>query len=112
VGFLSKQYGGAADPRHMALGLDEPAGTITTWDHHALIGTPFLVKTIRSENAIEARDSLAPIYTQTTCQDVGLVSPAFIAEMHGKSKAGGIDEPLMCITSSGAHHALLSADAF
>lgn len=50
--------------------------------------------------------------TQTTCQDVGLVCPSFIAEMHGTSKAAGIDEPLMCLTAGGGHHALLSADAF
>lgn len=40
TGFLSKQYGGAADPRKMAVGLDEPTGTITTVDHHALITLP------------------------------------------------------------------------
>jgi hypothetical protein len=57
---------------------EEPIGTVTTWDHHALIGLP----------------------------------PAFIAELHGTSKAAGIDEPLMCLTAGGGHHALLSADAF
>jgi DNA (cytosine-5)-methyltransferase 1 len=77
VGFLSKQYGGDADPKHMALGLDEPTGTVTTRDHHALLSLP-----------------------------------AFIAELHGKSKAGRLDDPLACISASGAHHALLSADAF
>jgi len=35
--FLSKQYGGAADPKHMGVGLHQPTGTITTQDHHALL---------------------------------------------------------------------------
>jgi DNA (cytosine-5)-methyltransferase 1 len=79
AGFLSKQYGGNADPKHMAIPLDDPTGVITTWDHHALLG---------------------------------LVSPGFIAELHGTSKAGRLDEPLMCVTSNGSHHALLSAGSF
>jgi DNA (cytosine-5)-methyltransferase 1 len=112
VGFLSKQYGGQADPKHMAIGLDDPTGTVTTWDHHALLSAPFMVKTVRSQNDLDARSTLDPFYTQTTCQDLGLVSPSFIAELHGTSKAAGIDEPLMCVTAGGGHHALLSPDAF
>lgn len=38
-GFLSKQYGGGASPKHMYVGLNEPTGTITTYDHHALLYT-------------------------------------------------------------------------
>lgn len=113
VGFLNKQYGGEADPRNMSVGLDDPTGTITTWDHHALLTlpSPFFVKTVRNDNEA-TRDGSEPIWTQTTCQDVGLVSPAFIAEMHGTSKASGTGEPLMCITAGGGHHALVSSDAF
>jgi DNA (cytosine-5)-methyltransferase 1 len=112
-GFLCKQYGGQADPKHMSIGLDDPTGTVTTWDHHALLSTPFLVKTVRQENPFAGVSSgHDPIPTQTTCEDVGLLSPSFIAEMHGTSKAAGIDEPLMCLTAGGGHHALLSSDAF
>ncbi len=53
-----------------------------------------------------------PMWRKTTCQDVGLVAPAFIAEMHGTSKAAPITDPLMCMTSTGSHHALLNADVF
>jgi DNA (cytosine-5)-methyltransferase 1 len=41
-----------------------------------------------------------------------LVSPAFIADLHGTSRASGVDDPLLCITADGNHHALLSPDAF
>jgi len=78
VGYLTKQYGGQAEPRYMSIPLDAPTGTITTWDHHAVIGVP----------------------------------PAFVAELHGTSKAHGLHDPLMCITATGSHHALLSADSF
>lgn len=85
VAFLSKQYGGKAHPKHLSIGLDEPTGTVTTWDHHALLSLPV---------------------------NEGILPPAFIAEMHGTSKAAGIDEPLMCLTAGGGHHALLRPDAF
>jgi DNA (cytosine-5)-methyltransferase 1 len=112
VAFLSKQYGGQADPKHLSIGMDDPTGTVTTWDHHALLSSPFMVKTIRQGNKPDARTSLEAMWTQTTCQDIGLISPSFIAEMHGNSKARGVDKPMMCVTSGGGHHALLSADAF
>jgi DNA (cytosine-5)-methyltransferase 1 len=112
VGFLSKQYGGHANPKNMAISLDDPTGTVTTWDHHALLSAPFLVKTVRQENKVDAQDSLDPACTQTTCQDMGIVSPAFIANMHGNSKAWGIDNVMACVTAGGGHHALISSDAF
>lgn len=84
VGFLSKQYGGHADPKLMAIGLNE----------------------------LDARSIADPTYTQTTCQDLGVVSPAFIATLHRTSIAHGIDDPLLCLSAGGKHHALLSSDAF
>jgi len=113
AGFLNKQYGGHADPKHMSIGLDEPTGVITTWDHHALLGLPNPM--MISLNDFDPRIFPAgskPAGTQTTQEKWGLVSPGFIAEMHGTSKAGSLDEPLMCMASSGAHHALLSAGSF
>lgn len=112
VSFLSKQYGGNADPKSMNLSLDDPTGTITTWDHHALVSTPFLVKTVRQGGEPEARSIDDPAWTQTTCQDMGLISPAFIAELHNTTKAADLIDPLMCVTAGGNHHALLSTDAF
>jgi DNA (cytosine-5)-methyltransferase 1 len=112
VGFLSKQYGGQADPRNMAISLDDPTGTVTTWDHHALLSTPFMVKTVRQQNELDARSSLDSIYTQTTCQDLGVISPAFIATLHRTSIAHGVDDPFLCLTAGGKHHALLSANSF
>lgn len=114
VGFLSKQYGG--DPRSKAVGLDEPTGTVTAWDHHALIAPGFLVKQNDIGHGRPERRSISldnPTGTVVTEDTHALISmPAFIAEMHGSSKAGAIDEPLMCLTAGGGHHALLQTDAF
>lgn len=113
AGFLSKQYGGQADPKSLAVGLDQPTGVVTTSDHHALIGvySPMMI----SVNDFDPRtlDGVQlPMGTQTTQEKWALAAPAFIAEMHGNSKAAGLDDPLMCVTTMGSHHALVSADAF
>jgi DNA (cytosine-5)-methyltransferase 1 len=54
--------------------------------------------------------ALKTVVTEDTHALIG--HPAFIAELHGTSKAAGIDEPLLCLTAGGNHHALLSTDAF
>ena len=75
---------------------------------------PFLVKTIRQDDAYAfSMDSASPMWTQTTCQDVGIVTPpGFIADMRGSSDASSLQHPLACVTAGGNHHALLSADVF
>lgn len=114
VGFLSKQYGGLADPKSMSICLDGPTGTITTWDHHALVSlpNPMLISINEFDHRVipAGEDATG---TMMAREKWGLIQPpAFIAEMHGTSKASGVDEPLMCIAAGGAHHALLSPDAF
>jgi len=89
AGFLTKNYGGGAQPQFMSSGLDEAAGTLTTSGNQSVLTLP-----------LELQKSF------------GLINPGFIAELHGTSKAGRLDEALMCVTSTGAHHALLSAGSF
>ncbi len=113
VGFLSKQYGGQADPRRMAIGLEDPTGTVTTWDHHALLSLPNPMMV--SVNDFDPRIfplGDTPAGTQTTQTKWGMVAPSFIAEMHGTGKAAGLDEPMLCVTAGGNHHALISPDAY
>jgi DNA (cytosine-5)-methyltransferase 1 len=88
-GFLTKNYGGGAHPKFMSSGMDDPIGTLTTSGNQSLLTLP-------------------PKYQK----QIGLVEPGFITEMHGTSKAGGLDEALMCVASSGSHHALLSSGSF
>lgn len=88
AGFLTRNYGGAARPEAMPSGLDEATGTLTSSGNQSLITMP------------------------PAMQKSALIDPGFIAELHGTSKAGALDEPLMCVTSTGSHHALLSARSF
>lgn len=112
AGFLSKQYGGFADPKNMAIGLSDPTGTVTTWDHHALLSLPGNM--IVSVNDFDPR--VLPmdraLGTQTTQEKWAVTAPAFIGDMRGTSKASPMSDPLMCVTANGNHHALLQADAF
>jgi DNA (cytosine-5)-methyltransferase 1 len=89
AGFLTTNYGGNAQPQFMSSGLDAPVRTLTTSGNQSLLRLPPDLQ-----------------------KSFGLINPGFIAEMHGTSKAGRLDEPLMCVTSTGAHHALLSAGSF
>jgi len=88
-GFLTRNNGGGANPKFMPFGLDDPLATLTTAANQSLLTMPEKFK-----------------------RQAGLVSPSFIAELHGTSKASRLDDPLMCVTSTGSHHALLSAGSF
>lgn len=48
-----------------------------------------------------------PLFTQTTRDDVALVMPPFIAELHGTSNARSIGEALSTVCTSGSHHGLV-----
>lgn len=70
--FLSKQYGG--DPSGKNISIEQPAGTITCKDHHALV-------TIKSESKI-----------------------CFIDMMYGKGTPASVDEPAMTVTANPKHN--------
>lgn len=88
AGFLTRNYGGGARPEYMSSGMDDPTGTLTTSGNQSLLALP------------------------PNFKKMALIKPSFIADMRGNSKASRIDEPLMCVTSTGSHHALLSARSF
>lgn len=73
-GFLSKQYGGHAKPENMYVGLNEPTGTITTSDHHALLSTDaflgYYYGTLQSSGMNE------PIRTMTSKERAFLIEGA------------------------------------
>lgn len=89
AGFITRNYGGAARPAAMPSGLQEAMGTLTASGNQSLLTVPFSIQ-----------------------KSFGLINPGFIAEMRGTAHARGLEEALMCITSSGSHHALLSAGSF
>jgi DNA (cytosine-5)-methyltransferase 1 len=97
-----------------ALGGEAPMWAQTTCQDVGVVG--FLCKQYggQADPKYMSAPLDAPTGTITTWDHHAFVQlPAgFIAEMHGNSNAGGLHEPLMCVTTSGSHHALVSADAF
>lgn len=79
--FLSRQYGGYDRPT----ALDEAAGTITTQDHHALIGLPDMPQSgeMAAYSALIAPESIQ----------------AFMAYYYGSLNASGMDEALGTVTT-------------
>lgn len=58
AGFLTKNYGGGADPKNMGIGLDDPLGTVTTADHHSLLQPAFIADLRGTSKASEITDPL------------------------------------------------------
>ena len=94
---LSKQYGGDHNP----ISLDRPLATITTADHHALVGAPFIAELYGTSKAKGIDDPLG-------CVTAGginhaLISheamTAFLSYFYGNMQASGMAEPLHTITT-------------
>ncbi len=83
-GFITKHYGGGANPKYMSSGLDEPTGTQTTSGNQSLLSIPTDLQ-----------------------KKFGLVDPASISQMNN-----GQDDPLMCSMDGVDRHALLSSKSF
>ena len=89
VHFLSKQFGG--DPAGKNISVEEPAGTLTCIDHHALVDTEFLTAFFGNgyNSSIEA-----PAPTLKCKEHLGLVTSKFIAnEYSGGGQLSSIEQP-------------------
>lgn len=86
INFLSKQYSG--DPMSKNQLIDQPAGTITTIDHHAFV-TAFY-----SPGYNTSVDAPAPVVT--TKDRLGIVNTKFLMNPQYESSGGSIDNP--CFT--------------
>lgn len=92
--FISKYYSG--DPENKCSGLDSPAGTITTLDHHSLITTePFLMTYYSGSHNNRVKSLSESCLTLTTENRHAIVSPEFLIKYHGSEVgAHSIDQPL------------------
>lgn len=86
VHFLSKQFSGHPGSKNKSV--EEPAGTITTIDHHAFVSAYYGNGT---NHSIEA-----PSPTITTKDHLCLVKSCFLMNPQFKSKGGSVDKP--CFT--------------
>lgn len=100
VGFLSRQYGGDADPKYLSIGLDEPTGTITTWDHHAIITTPpgFIAELHGQSKASALNDPLMCVLANGGHHAL-VSSDAFLTYYYNTLQASAITDPINTITT-------------
>lgn len=98
VAFLSKQYG--CSPEGKNISLDEPAGTITCVDHHAIVDAQFLTSYYGNGNC---RDIDSPAPTVPTKDKFALIHPQFIDMRYGNGSATSLDDPAGCVTANPKH---------
>ena len=99
VEFLSKQFSGSTYDKNVSL--DEPAGTITCVDHHALVSAHFLTSFYGNGGC---RDVDSPAPTIPTKDKFALVNPQFLDMLYGQGRPTSLDEPAGCITANPKHH--------
>lgn len=88
VHFLSKQYSG--DPKSKNISIEQPAGTVTTKDHHAFI-------TAYYGNGYN-RSVEDPAGAITTKDRFGLVTSQFLTMQYGKGFSTSLDAPSPTVT--------------
>lgn len=127
VNFLSKHYGGS--PEGKCVSVEEPAGTITTWDHHSFITAYYGNGHNHSIDApaptLTTRDRLAfvdmqygngapcdietPAPTVTTNPKHQLVTcKPWIMNTSFKNTGSSIDEPAQTVTANRKWHYLMN----
>ncbi|HIE8647809.1 TPA: DNA cytosine methyltransferase [Klebsiella variicola subsp. variicola] len=98
--FLAKHYGG--NYTGPGEGLDEPAHSVTTVDHHALV-TAQIVGVGGRAGQSRPRDVSEPLQTMTTKADAAMVTSHLI-KLRGTCRDGQTsDEPMPTITAGGQH---------
>lgn len=101
VSFLSKQFSG--DPDSKNISVDEPAGTITTIDHHAFISVHYGNGFNTSCNS--------PAATLTTKDRMALVQMSFLDMQYGTGVPASIDTVAGVLTTNPKHN-LVTCDRF
>ena len=91
VSFLSKQYSGSPDSKNISV--EEPAGTITTIDHHAFVSAYY------GNGHNHSVDVPSP--TLTTKDRLALIqSECFIDMQYGNGTASSVDTPANTVTTN------------
>ena len=90
VSFLSKQFSGSPDDKN--IGIDGPAGTITTRDHHAFITAYY------GNGGNSSLDQPSP--TITTKDRLGFVQMQFIDQQYGTGRPASVNKPAGTITTN------------
>lgn len=100
VQFLSKQFSG--EPYDKNVSIEEPAGTITCKDHHAIVGASFLDSYYGNANQNSSVEDPCP--TVTTHDRFSLVTRHFIDEQYGNGTPADINQPANAVTTNPKHN--------
>lgn len=90
VSFLSKQFSGSPEGKN--IGIDGPAGAITTIDHHAFITAYY------GNGGNSSVDQPSP--TITTKDRLGFVQMQFVDQQYGAGRPASINKPAGTITTN------------
>lgn len=97
VVFISKQFSGHPDSKNISI--DEPAGTITCRDHHAIVSCERFINMQYVNSSVMSLDE--PTGCLATRPKQSLVSVKhFIMNMQYASKGGSVDEPCFTLIAS------------
>lgn len=94
VAFLSKQFSVMPDSKNISV--NEPAGTITTIDHHAFVSVCY-------GNGFNTSCE-SPASTLTTKDKLSLVQASFIDMQYGNGKPSSIETAAGTVTTNPKHH--------
>ncbi|WP_064577204.1 DNA cytosine methyltransferase [Cupriavidus gilardii] len=97
--FLAKHYGGNYDGPGVAL--QEPASTITTADHHALVSAQLVGCGGRAGQS-RPRDASEPMQTITAKGDTA-VTTSHLVKLRGECTGSATDAPAPTVTAGGTH---------
>lgn len=103
--WIVKHYAGFADPTRMALGVDEPLGTLTTSNSHGVVMPEAFVAELRRNGT--ARSVSDPFATFTS----GGLHHALVVPYYTKGQANSTDEPLSTVTTIDRHALVTEAVA-
>ena len=115
--------------------MSDSLGTITTQDHHGICNTPFIIKLEHSQRGDNAKsvvdadmtqtgrqskmlvnpytkNAFDALFTQTTCQGSGFVTPPILTISRGKSKSANAFGPLNTISAGGIHSGLVTTESW
>lgn len=109
--FMSKYYSG--DPKSKNSGIDNPAGTITTIDHHSLIRVKFLMQSNGGNPNSKVFGTDRPARTITTKDKIAIVKPKYWLDKQysGSENHQSIDQPAGTVLLNDKH-CLMKAQHF
>lgn len=106
VSFLSKQFSGQPDSKNVSV--DEPAGAITTIDHHAIVQAKrFIANEYSGGGQLSSVEQPNPAVLTNPKQKLVTVKP-WIMDTNFNNVGSSIDEPSRVITANRKHHYLMN----